>query len=148
MSTEETKKWAHQLSDAINRALRTGDFDLLDAVVAVDFAEHSPAPSQGPGLAGWKQSMAESRVAFPDMQFELHDVFADGDKAVVHQIVTGTHTGDAPGFPATGKRMAARSIDIMRFESGKAIEHWGVFDEAGMMRQLGLFPMPESAGSE
>ena len=41
-------------------------------------------------------------------------------------------------MPATGKAFAMNAIDIVRFEGGKAVEHWGVSDVAGMMQQVGL----------
>lgn len=33
-------------------------------------------------------------------------------------------------------------MHILRFESGKAVEHWAVRDELGMMQQLGVIPDP------
>jgi hypothetical protein len=30
----------------------------------------------------------------------------------------------------------------VRFQDGKAVEHWGVRDRVGMLRQLGLMPEP------
>jgi predicted ester cyclase len=33
-------------------------------------------------------------------------------------------------------------MHFVRFRDGKAIEHWGVRDDMGMMRQLGAVPQP------
>jgi hypothetical protein len=35
--------------------------------------------------------------------------------------------------------------DILRFENGKAAEHWGYMEEGKMMQQLGLMPAPGAA---
>jgi len=35
------------------------------------------------------------------------------------------------------------AIDILRFENGKIVEHWGNQDLLGMMQQLGVIPAPE-----
>jgi hypothetical protein len=34
-------------------------------------------------------------------------------------------------------------MHFVRFERGKAVKHWGVRDDLGMMRQLGLAPEPD-----
>jgi predicted ester cyclase len=44
------------------------------------------------------------------------------------------------GIPPTGKRVQVSSIDIIRFEDGKAAEHWGETDVMAMMQQLGVVP--------
>jgi predicted SnoaL-like aldol condensation-catalyzing enzyme len=36
-------------------------------------------------------------------------------------------------------------MHIVRFQDGKAIEHWGVRDDSGMMRQLGVIAEPDRA---
>jgi len=36
-------------------------------------------------------------------------------------------------------------IDITRFENGQSTEHWGQWDVAGMMVQLGVAPPPPGA---
>jgi predicted ester cyclase len=44
-------------------------------------------------------------------------------------------------MPPTGKRVDVQLVDIIRFgEDGLAHEHWGVFDQMGMMQQLGVIP--------
>ncbi len=144
MSTEETRRLAHQHQETLNRAVSTGDFGLLEATTAKDFVEHNPSPGPGGGsaLANWKQSLGWLKLSFPDMQFNVEQIIADGDKAVVYVTIAGTHRGDAMGVPATGRAVVMPAIDILRFEGGKVVEHWGVYDELSMLRQLGLAPQP------
>ncbi|HNA99525.1 MAG TPA: ester cyclase [Marmoricola sp.] len=40
--------------------------------------------------------------------------------------------------PPTGRRFEAKQMHIIRVANGQIAEHWGVRDDAGMMRQLGL----------
>ena len=64
----------------------------------------------------------------------------------VYGTWSGTHQGEFMGIPATGKRIEVPSADFVRFNSdGLCAEHWGVFDGAVMMQQLGL--IPEMAGA-
>jgi len=50
------------------------------------------------------------------------------------------------GIPATGKQITMTGIDITRFSGGKNVEHWGQFDQMGMMQQLGVIPAPGEGG--
>jgi steroid delta-isomerase-like uncharacterized protein len=140
MSTEETRQVAQQHINDLNRALSTGNLDLLDTTTAVDLVEHAAYAGAAPGLAGWKQSLAGMQAAIPDFRFEVHAILADGDRAAIYSTTRGTHLGEMMGIPPTGKVIAVEAVDIVRVQDGKVVEHWGVFDEMGMMRQLGLIP--------
>jgi len=138
MSTEETRQLAHKYLDVLNRVLNTGDLDLLDGIAAADFIEHGSRP----GLASWKQNVAASRAIFPDGQLIARVILADGDKAAIHATMRGTHLGEMDGIPPTGKEVTVDFVDVVRFQSGMAVERWMVGDEMGMMRQLGVIPAP------
>jgi predicted ester cyclase len=44
-------------------------------------------------------------------------------------------------LPATGRSVSVELIDIVRSGAdGRALEHWGVLDQMGMMTQLGAIP--------
>lgn len=49
------------------------------------------------------------------------------------------------GIAPTGKRVTVTSI-ITRFAGGKAVEEWEMFDQLGMMQQLGVVPPPGQPG--
>jgi steroid delta-isomerase-like uncharacterized protein len=142
MSSEETRKMAQKHHDVLNQSLKTGNFDLLNGMVSENYIEHNPAQTPGEGTAfeKWKASLDWYRSIFPDMQFNVKQILVDGDKAAVHVLITGTHQGEGMGFPATGKVISLEAIDILRFQDEKVVEHWGVYDELSMMRQLGLVP--------
>lgn len=98
-----------------------------------------------PGLAPTKEGVtALFRMyiaAFPDLRMVPEDVIASGDKVVARVRATGTHRGAFMGMPPTGKQVDVQLIDIIRFgDDGRAREHWGVFDQLGMMQQLGAIP--------
>ena len=84
------------------------------------------------------------RGAFPDFQATIDDIVAEGDKVVVRQTWTGTHTGgEFMGVPPTGKSMSIGVIDIIRIAGDKFVEHWGQMDTMAMMQQLGAIPAPD-----
>jgi len=62
------------------------------------------------------------RTAFPDLQFRVEDMVAEGEKVVSRLTMRGTHQGDFQGIPPTGKQMTVTGITIERIVDGKAVE--------------------------
>ena len=44
------------------------------------------------------------------------------------------------GISPTGKQFTIMEIRIYRIVGGKIVECWGLFDQMGMMQQLGVIP--------
>jgi predicted ester cyclase len=66
----------------------------------------------------------------------IDELVADGDRAAVATTTTGTHTGELLGVAPTGRRVAVTGIDMVRVEDGRIVEHRGLTDTVGLMRQL------------
>jgi steroid delta-isomerase-like uncharacterized protein len=123
--------------------VNSGDIDRVADLLADDFVEHEELPGMPTGREGTRQLFKMMAAAFPDMNWDPQDILVDGDKAVARVRFTGTNDGEFMGMPATGKSVSVQVIDIVRFdEDGLACEHWGVFDQMGMMTQLGAVPGP------
>ncbi len=90
--------------------------------------------------------IAEFMSAFPDLQFEIDDMFGEGDRVVTRMTATATHRGSFLGCPPTSKKINCSVIGIARLADGKIVEHWGVTDELAMLAQLGLLPNEYLAG--
>ena len=57
----------------------------------------------------------------------------------------GINKGELLGVPATGKSSTVTGIAVDRIANEKIAESWGIFDQFGMMQQLGVIPKPELA---
>ena len=57
-------------------------------------------------------------------------------KVVATWFWTGTHTGNSPGFPASGKVVNISGMTVYYFESGRITGHWQVTDRLGVYQQL------------
>ena len=123
-------------SEVVNK----GNLDLIDDLFAEDFVEHEAFPGLEPSRDGVRQFFAMMRAAFPDLKFDVEFMMSDGDKVMAYVTMSGTQKGEFMGMPATGKKFMTKTIDIIRFSDGKAVEHWGVTDAMTMMEQLGLKP--------
>ncbi len=80
--------------------------------------------------------------AFPDLRVEVGHLLAEGDLVADHVTVSGTHQEEFMGVAATGKRVTFTGTNINRIADGKIAEHWGNFDNLGMMQQLGAISPP------
>lgn len=120
-----------------------GNLDLADELIGPNVVEHQQQPGVAPDAAGpelVKQIARFFRSAFPDLEITVNDLIAENDQVAARVTIAGTHQGELMGIPPTGKRVQVSSIDIVRFEDGKAAEHWGETDIMGMMQQLGVVP--------
>jgi steroid delta-isomerase-like uncharacterized protein len=116
--------------------LAARDPAVVDGFFAEDFTSHNNPPGFAPGRDGVKQFFATFRDAFPDVTVAIDELVVDGDRVAVATTFTGTHEGELMGMPATGRKVAVTGIDIVRIEGGRIVEHRGLTDVAGLMRQL------------
>ena len=136
MSTEDNKALERRVFEEV---LNKGNLALVDELFSPDNVVHT---STGPvhGSEGFKQFVNMYLSAFPDLQFTIEDMVAEGDKVVTRYTARGTHRGDLQGIPPTGKPATVTGIVISRYEGGKSVEGWLEFDALGMMQQLGVVP--------
>lgn len=118
-----------------------GHLELIGELFAPNFVDHDPS-NPLPGFEGLRQLVSTYRGAFPDIHLTVEDEITEGDKVVTRFTGRGTHKGPLMGIPPTGKRVTITAIDILRFENGTIVEHWGNQDLLGMMQQLGVIPAP------
>jgi len=87
-------------------------------------------------LAHLKELIGVWRAAFPDLHFHLGEIIAEKNLAAAIMVFTGTHQGQWKDIPPTGKKIRVEEMMFFRFEQGKIVELWEVFDEREMMNQL------------
>ena len=128
-----------EVLNGIYEAINTGNLALLEKFVAPDYAEHSEGSR---GVEPFQQQVGAFRAAFPDLHVSIDDLVTDGDRFASRTTVTGTHTGDLMGLPATGKHISVEAVDIGRIENGQAKERWGGLNMYSLLTQLGVIPAP------
>ena len=130
--------------ELIQRVMNEGDIGFAEKTLSEDYVERSPMPGGTADKAGAIAMFNMMRSQTPDMQIEVEEVIASGNKVAVHSTMTGTDTlGFMPGMPATRKPFRLDAIDVFTFnDAGQNTEHYGVYDMMGTMAQLGLMDMP------
>jgi len=84
----------------------------------------------------WKDLDKNVFLAFSDFKITVLDQIAEDDKVVTRAIITGIHTGEFQGRPATGNHVKVSVIAIDRISNGKIIEHWAEMDFSNFLQQL------------
>jgi steroid delta-isomerase-like uncharacterized protein len=79
-------------------------------------------------------------AAIPDYRMELTSYFASGNRLCEEYVVSGTHTGDHMGIPATGKSFSCRGVLVRELREGKTCRACTYYDSATLLRQLGVLP--------
>jgi len=73
----------------------------------------------------------------PDFQIEMTARFVAGNWAAMEWGMSGTHKGDFPGMPATGKRFSAiRGATICELQGGKIQRCSDYWDRTTLLNQL------------
>ncbi len=121
-------------------ALTPGNWSALDELVASDFVDHEVLYGIPATRAGLRQKYELLRGGFPDLRFDVEDLLMDEDKVAARVMVSGTHSRAFLGQPPTGQHFSVMSLNIFRVRNGQITEHWGVFDQMGMLTQLRVFP--------
>lgn len=119
MSPEENKDIVRRLFEEV---LNEGNLAAIDELLATDYLSHAGAPRR----EDFKHVVIRLRAGFPDVQYTIEDLIAEGDKVVIRATMHGTHDGDYLGLPPTEKRVTSESIHIVRLASGKLMEHWAL----------------------
>ena len=116
-----------------------GNLGLIDELGSESYTEHEePMPGQPSGLDGIRFYVNTFRSAFPDIKTAaIEPMISAGDMEATRVVLTGTHNGEFLGTPPTGKTVQFNTIDMIRVEDGKVVEHWGVTDLLKLMQQIG-----------
>lgn len=136
MNTDSRPQVAHvhQLIQNLDRQ----DWAAVEALVHPEVRSHVGPMEMD--LQAWLAMGKAFYAAFPDARHEVQDTIADGDRVVVRSRWRGTQRGAFQGLPATGRSATMSVITIDRVVDGRIVEHWGLFDVASLMQQLGVGP--------
>jgi len=80
----------------------------------------------------------ETREAFPDQRNRVLALHHSDDVVLMELELTGTHLGGFRGLPATGRSFSCRMAAIFEFDDDRLMSERVYFDQATILRQLGV----------
>jgi predicted SnoaL-like aldol condensation-catalyzing enzyme len=115
----------------IMKGIETGDTSKFTSIAAntVDHAGPTGEVNNGDSI---KASLREMHNHVKDLKIEILGDAANGDYTYTWSKMSGTALDSSMGFPAN-QPFSIRSVDIIRFQDGKAVEHWGYIDQQDLM---------------
>jgi steroid delta-isomerase-like uncharacterized protein len=123
--------------------------DGVAKLVSNDFVSESDTlPSALNGPEAVKQSVKMYVHAFPDLHFEIEQIFASGDYVTARWRATGTHGGELMGIQPTNRRAVTHGCTVDEIRNGKIVREWVYWDTGNLLRQLGVLPSPAAASSK
>ena len=137
MTAEANKAVMHRFLEFINTASEKLAQELISPN-AVFHVPGRPEPMRGP--AGYLAIIGMMRGGFPDIQWTLEEIVAEGDKVAARFTMRGTHRGTFFGVPPTGKTISVQAMNIYRLSGGQFVEEHGQPDMLGLLQQIGAVP--------
>ena len=90
----------------------------------------------------YRANVAFIRTLMPDVKVSLNDEVIGEDAIAVRCEVTGTHTGEMPGIPASGNEVTWEQVIFFYTAADKLVELNASFDSEHWLTQLGVVPAP------
>lgn len=141
MSVHENLKTARAFYEEFNKRNFTNVQKLVD-----DNAQFQiiPFSAKFSGKEGYLQLAQGWYNAFPDGQCVITNISASEEGAVVEFAGRGTQTGTFRSpegdIAPTGKKVDVPFCDVFKIKNGKIVSYNSYFDNATMMKQLGIIP--------
>jgi steroid delta-isomerase-like uncharacterized protein len=128
------------LEHFIKEVWTDGNINACDGFVADCYSiRHDPGDAwhqRTLSRAEFKERVRLSRAPFPDQRFELQELFAEDSAVAATWLWTGTHQGDIPGFPASGRQIRMSGATVYYFDDDRITGHWQITDRLGVFQQL------------
>src|SRR6266487_1769791 len=107
-----------------------------------DYAEHAVVEDSmhAQPFVGHEAVMARKSgliAAAANAQITVTNRVVHGNQVTAEWVATGTHIGDLPGLPASGRQFSLRGVTVVVREQGKIVREAIYYDVSELHRQLG-----------
>ena len=114
---------------------------IIDELLSKDYVYHGPSGQEVKGAENFKKmAITAFFPAFPDVNYTIDEMVAEGDIVAMRYTMTATHKGKLMDTPPTGKQITMTGAFFFRLAGGKIIETLGYSDNLSMFQQLGITP--------
>lgn len=120
-------------------AMESQRVDDADEYIHAEFVH--PETAQWSPERGTERFVANVRwlhSVFSDLHLDVTKLVEDGGRRYVQLVLSGRHTGDLFGMPATNRSFFQEQLHIIDTKDGKAIHHQEWRNNLTALRQLGL----------
>lgn len=134
MRTEEANK--EVVRKMYEQSLNKRDFELLKELVADEYVGIKGIK----GVAGIEAAAVPLIKSFPDIQWKIEELIADGNKVVVKWKWQGVSQSPYQNLSATNKVISNEAIGIYELKDGRITAAQLLTDRLGFMQQMEAIP--------
>lgn len=117
-------------------ALNNRNMAVLSEIISADYI--NPTGVKGPG--GFEAAVASLFKSFPDIQWQIKALTAEGDKVIVEWQWQGTHLAEFQHYAPTGKKISNNGLTIYLLKEGKIIHSQVMPDRLGFLQDIEVLP--------
>lgn len=130
-------------------AWNSQDIDSFDEILDPQFKAYVPSTTEEPmSVDAYKEWMKGIIQGFPDIHYEIKDIFAAGNRVSLWWVLDATLPGSNPDGPDAGKKISGSAIEIYTVINGKIVEEKTEIDELGLQQQMGFKLVPSDAAGD
>jgi len=121
------------------KLINVHDLDYIPTLFDPNIQFHDPAIIPGgqvSGHDGVRGFFSRFFRAFPDVDFQIDDLFTQDEKAAIRFTWTATHRFEFLGIDVTDRHVSVPGIDIFHLTDGRISEVRVAFDRAELVEQL------------
>src|SRR2546429_2049655 len=113
--TRCSRDWSSDVcsSDLYEEVWNKRRLELVDEIISPSHALHDPnLTDSSVGPDAYRRQVSRFIVGIPDLRFTIEDIVDEKEKVAVAWTISGTHTGEFMGIPATNKKVYVEGITI------------------------------------
>ncbi|MGX4677331.1 ester cyclase [SAR92 clade bacterium H246] len=114
-----------------------GRFDSIYKWLSPEYKWHGPSGWISKASDDFIDLIKEARRGVPDIKFS-NQFIGSGNMVANLWSVTGTHQGEYVGVAASGNHIDYAGIALGRFEEGRLIEEWELWNNIDLAKSLGV----------
>jgi steroid delta-isomerase-like uncharacterized protein len=121
--------------------LNDGNIEDLSSLIIeeVKITSSEIDPSRGSGGKKVLLSLIKKyKTAFPDLKFEIKEMFFKESMAVANIAIKGTNSGELFGFIGNNKTIETAGFEMFKFKDEKIVEISRVYDTYKLIKELHL----------
>lgn len=144
MTTQESKETVRRLIEILN----SHDLSRLDEICHDNMLYRLNTEVGASDLEAYKELIQNSYNSFPDLEFTIEELIAEGNKVHMIYKLIGTHKGKMVGthedekieIPASNNRIELAVSSLVILKQEKIIEQQEFYDSLTLMKQIDAVP--------
>jgi steroid delta-isomerase-like uncharacterized protein len=142
----QRKDYSGEMNPVLEKYLEAwneGNLDVLDDITSLDFELRiNPDFEAKDSRDLLKESITNTRTAYPDFLVTINDrLFISDTAVVIRWTITGTNTGEG-GHPPTNRKTSSNGFSVIFFSEGKLTGEWIAYSDLTWVKQLGFTITP------